>query len=123
MNNFLEEKLKGLYYYNPATTTLFEKTPVVKCYDSKGSNPNRAFVTFKLGAIVKIYGNSYNIVYAEPASDRCSCFGEQTLNSERYIFKIDDHRCKNLLELIEFAKTLEGTQLNLAQDEVEFMDI
>lgn len=123
MNDFLEEKLKGLSYYNPATTTLFEKTPLVKCYDQEGSNPNRAFVTFKLGAIVKFYAAFYNIVYAEPASDRCSCFGEQALNSERYIFEIDDRRCKNLAELIEFAKSLEGTQLNLVQDEVEFMDI
>ena len=80
-------------------------------------------MTFKLGAIAKRPDGDYDIVYAEKASDGCCYFGAQSPTRKKYIFEIDGRRCRNVPELLEYAKTLEDAQLNLVQDEVEFMDI
>ena len=123
MNDYLERKLKNRGYFDKPTTTVFEKAPFVKCYNVESSTPNEVFVTFKLGAIAKLNSGDYDIVYAAEASDGCSYFGGQTPNRTKYVYEIDGHRCKNVVELLEYAKSLEGMQLNLVQDEVEFMDI
>lgn len=123
MNDYLERKLKDRDYFNKPTTTVFEKEPFIKCYIVESSTPDRVFVTFKLGAIVKTNSGNYDIVYAERASDGCSFFGPQNPTSKKYVFEIDGHRCKNVPELLEYAKSLDGAQFNLVQDEVEFMDI
>lgn len=123
MNENLERKLKNRNYFDKPGTTVFEKEPFIKCYNLESSHPDRWFVTFKLGAIVKLSNGDYDIVYAEDASDGCSFFGPQSPTRKKYVFEIDGHRCKNVPELLEYAKTLEGSQLNLTQDEVEFMDI
>ena len=123
MNENLERKLKNRDYFNKPGTTVFEKEPFIKCYNLESSHPDRVFVTFKLGAIAKLSNGNYDIVYAEDASDGCSFFGPQSPTRKKYVFEIDGHRCKNVPELLEYAKTLEGSQLNLVQDEVEFMDI
>ena len=123
MNEYLERKLKNRDYFDKPGTTVFEKTPFVKCYNVEGSTPDEFFMTFKLGAIVKRSNGDYDIVYAEEASDGCSYFGAQSPNRTKYVFEIDGHRCRNVPELLEYAKSLEGTQFNLVQDEVEFMDI
>ena len=123
MNEYLERKLRNRDYFDKPTTTVFEKTPFIKCYNLESSRPNEVFVTFKLGAIVKLNSGDYDIVYAEQASDGCSYFGSQSPDRRKYVYEIDGHRCKNVPELLEYAKTLEGSQLNLTQDEVEFMDI
>jgi len=122
MNEYLERKLKERGYFDKSTT-VFEKTPFVKCYNIEGCRPNEMFVTFKLGAIAKLSNGDYDIVYAEEASDGCLFFGAQSPGRKKYVFEIDDHRCKNVPELLEYAKSLEGSQFNLVQDEVEFMDI
>lgn len=123
MNEYLERKLKSCDYFDKPTTTVFEKEPFIKCYNLEGGNPDRVFVTFKLGAIAKHNDGDYNIIYAEEASDGCSFFGALSPDRKKYVFEIDGHRCKNVLELLEYAQSLEGSQLNLVQDEVEFMDI
>ena len=123
MNDYLKTKLKNRNYFDKPGTTVFEKTPFIKCYDVEGSTPNAIFVTFKLGAIAKCSDGDYDIIYAEPASDGCSYFGVQSPTRKKYVFEIGEHRCKNVVELLEYAKSLEGTQFNLVQDEVEFMDI
>ena len=123
MNDYLERKLRNRNYFDKPGTTVFEKTPFVKCYNLEGSTPDEFFVTFKLGAIAKLSNGDYNIVYAEEASDGCSYFGGQAPDRKKYVYEIDGHRCKNVVELLEYAKSLEGAQLNLVQDEVEFMDI
>ena len=123
MNDYLERKLKNLDYFDKPTTTVFEKAPFVKCYNVEGNTPNEVFVTFKLGAIAKCNDGDYDIVYAEEASDECSYFGSRPPTSTKYVFEIDGQRCKTVTELLEYAKSLEGTQFNLVQDEVEFMDI
>lgn len=123
MNDYLERKLKSRDYFDKPTTTVFEKTPFVKCYNIEGSSPDEVFVTFKLGAIAKHNDGDYNIIYAEEASDDCAFFGAQHPDRTKYVFEIDGHRCKNVPELLEYAKSLEGAQFNLVQDEVEFMDI
>lgn len=123
MNDYLERKLKGRDYFDKPGTTVFEKTPFVKCYNMESSTPDELFVTFKLGAIAKTNRGNYDIVYAEEASDGCSFFGAQSPTCRKYVFEIDGHRCRNVPELLEYAKSLEGTQFNLVQDEVEFMDI
>lgn len=123
MNDYLEKKLKNRNYFDKPTTTLFEKTPVVRCYNQENSTPNEVFITFKLGAIAKLLDGDYDIVYAAQASDGCCYFGAQSPTRKKYVFEIDGHRCKNVPELLEYAKSLEGAQLNLVQDEVEFMDI
>lgn len=123
MNDYLERKLKNRNYFDKPGTTVFEKTPFVKCYNVEGSTPNEVFVTFKLGAIAKLSTGDYDIVYAEEASDGCSFFGAQSPTRKKYVYEIGEHRCGNVPELLEYAKSLEGTQFNLVQDEVEFMDI
>ena len=123
MNDYLEKKLKGRDYFDKPTTTVFEKAPFIKCYNLESSTPNEVFVTFKLGAIAKTTRGDYDIVYAEEASDGCAFFGAQSPDRKKYVFEIDEYRCKNVPELLEYAKSLEGTQFNLVQDEVEFMDI
>ena len=123
MNEYLERKLKDRNYFGKPTTTVFEKEPFIKCYNLESSTPNEAFVTFKLGAIVKLNNGDYDIIYAEVASDGCCYFGGQSTKRKKYVFEIGEHRCKNVPELLEYAKSLEGPQFNLAQDEVEFMDI
>lgn len=123
MDQYLERKLKNRNYFDKPGTTVFEKTPFVKCYNVEGSTPNEVFVTFKLGAIAKLSTGDYDIVYAEEASDGCSFFGAQSPSRKKYVFEIGEHRCRNVVELLEYAKSLEGTQFNLVQDEVEFMDI
>ena len=123
MNDYLKRKLKNRDYFDKPTTTVFEKAPFIKCYNVEGNTPNEVFVTFKLGAIAKLSNGSYDIIYAEEASDGCSYFGSRPPTSTKYVFEIDGYRCKNVPELLEYAKSLEGTQFNLVQDEVEFMDI
>lgn len=123
MNDYLERKLKNRNYLDKPTTILFEKTPVVRCYNQESSTPYEVFAIFKLGAIAKLPDGYYDIVYAEQASDGCSYFGAQSPSRKKYLFEIDGHRCKNVPELLEYAKTLEGTSFSLVQDEVEFMDI
>lgn len=123
MNENLERKLKNRDYFDKPTTTVFEKEPFIKCYNIEGCRPDEVFITFKLGAITKLNNGDYDIVYAEKASDGCSFFGAQSPDRKKYVFEIDGHRCKNVPELLEYAKTLEGSQFNLVQDEVEFMDI
>lgn len=123
MNEYLERKLKERGYFDKPTTTVFEKAPFIKCYNLESSTPNEAFVTFKLGAIAKNSHGDYDIVYAERASDGCLFFGAQSPTRKKYEFEIDGCRCKNVPELLEYAKSLESAQLNLVQDEVEFMDI
>jgi hypothetical protein len=123
MNEYLERKLRNRDYFDKPTTTVFEKAPFIKCYNLESSRPNEVFVTFKLVAIVKLNSGDYDIVYAEQASDGCSYFGSQSPDRKKYVYEIDGHRCKNVPELLEYAKTLEGSQFNLVQDEVEFMDI
>lgn len=123
MDEYLERKLKNRNYFDKPGTIVFEKKPLVKCYNMESSTPHEFFVTFKLGAIAKTTRGEYDIVYAEEASDGCSYFGGQAPDRKKYVYEIGDHRCKNVIELMEYAKSLEGTQLNLVQDEVEFMDI
>jgi len=123
MNDYLEKKLKNRGYFDMPTTTVFEKNPLVRCYNLTCSTPNEVFATFRLGAIVKLKNGDYDIVYAEQASDGCSYFGAQSPTRKKYAFEIDGHRCRNVPELLEYAKTLEITPFNLVQDEVEFMDI
>lgn len=123
MNDYLERKLKSRDYFDKSTTTVFEKAPFIKCYNLESSTPNTVFVTFKLGAIAKLHSGDYDIVYAERASDGCAFFGAQSPTRKKYVFEINGHRCKTVVELLEYAKSLEGVQLNLVQDEVEFMDI
>jgi hypothetical protein len=123
MNEYLERKLKNRDYFDKPSTTVFEKEPFIKCYNLEGGHPNEVFVTFKLGAIAKLSNGDYDIVYAGDASDGCSFFGAQSPTRKKYVFEIDGYRCKNVPELLEYAKTLEGSQFNLVQDEVEFMDI
>lgn len=123
MNEYLERKLKNRDYYNKPTTTVFENTPFIRCYNIESNTPNEAFVSFKLGAIARTNSGDYDIVYTEQASDGCTFFGAQHPDRKKYVFEIDGHRCKNVPELLEYAKSLEGTQFNLVQDEVEFMDI
>lgn len=103
--------------------TVFEKTPTVKCYNVRGHRPDKPFVTFKLGSIEIFTDGNYDIFYAGEASDHCFKFGRQAPNQTKYVFEIDGHRCKNIPELLEYAKSLECSRLNLTQDEVEFMDI
>ena len=103
--------------------TVFEKTLIVKCYNVHGHRPDEPFVTFKLGSIEIFTDGNYDIFYAGEASDHCFKFGRQAPNQTKYVFEIDGHRCKNIPELLEYAKSLECSQLNLTQDEVEFMDI
>ena len=123
MNEYLERKLRNRNYFDKPTTTVFEKAPFIKCYNLESSRPNEVFVTFKLGAIAKLSNGDYDIVYAEQAFDGCSYFGSQPPDRRKYVYEIDGHCCKNVPELLEYAKSLEGSQLNLVQDEVEFMDI
>lgn len=123
MNDYLERKLKSRDYFDKPTTTVFEKAPFIKCYNMESRTPNTVFVTFKLGAIAKTNSGDYDIVYAEEASDGCAFFGAQSPTRKKYVFEIDGHRCKNVPELLEYAKSLEGSQFNLVQEEVEFMDI
>lgn len=103
--------------------TVFEKTQVVKCYNVNGHRPDEPFVTFRLGSIEILPNGNYDIIYAEEASDGCFKFGSQSPNQTKYVFEIDCRRCKNIPELLEYAKSLECNRLNLTQDEVEFMDI
>ena len=123
MNDYLKSKLRKRNYFDKPGTTVFEKTPFIKCYDIEGCSPNAIFATFKLGAIAKCSDGNYDIIYAEEASDGCSYFGSRPPTSTKYVFEIDGYRCKTVTELLEYAKSLEGTQFNLVQDEVEFMDI
>ena len=104
-------------------TTVFEKMSTVKCYNVNGHRPDVPFVTFKLGSIEILPSGNYDILYAEEADDGCFKFGPQAPNQTKYVFEIDGHRCKNIPELLEYAKSLECRRLNLTQDEVEFMDI
>ena len=103
--------------------TVFEKTQVVKCYNVNGHRPDEPFVTFKLGSIKILPNGNYDIRYAEEASDHCFNFGQQAPNQTKYVYEIDGHRCKNIPELLEYAKSLERRRLDLTRDEVEFMDI
>lgn len=103
--------------------TVFEKTPSVKCYNVNGYRPDVPFVTFRLGSIEKLPDGNYDILYAGEASDGCIKFGPQSPDQTKYVFEIDGHRCKNIPELLEYAKSLECSRLNLTRDEVEFMDI
>ena len=103
--------------------TVFEKTLTVKCYNVHGFRPNVPFVTFRLGSIKILPNGNYDIIYAEEASDGCIKFGPQSPNQTKYVFEIDGHRCKNIPELLEYAKTLKCRRLDLTRDEVEFMDI
>lgn len=103
--------------------TVFEKTLTVKCYNIYGHRPNVPFVTFRLGSIEILPNGNYDIIYAEEASDGCFKFGSQSPNQTKYVFEINGRRCKNIPELLEYAKTLECRRLDLTRDEVEFMDI
>ena len=103
--------------------TIFEKKPTVKCYNVNGHRPDEPFVTFRLGSIEIFADGRYDIFYAEEASDHCFRFGFQAPNQTKYVFEIEGHRCKNIPELLEYAKSLECSRLNLTRDEVEFMDI
>ena len=103
--------------------TVFEKTQVVKCYNVNGHRPDVPFVTFRLGSIEIFADGNYDIFYAGEASDGCIKFGRQAPNQTKYVFEIDGHRCKNIPELLEYAKSLEYSRLNLTRGEVEFMDI
>lgn len=103
--------------------TVFEKTPTVKCYNVNGIRPDVPFVTFRLGSIKILPNGNYDIRYAEEASDHCFNFGSQAPNQTKYVYEIDGHRCKNIPELLEYAKSLERRRLELTRDEVEFMDI
>ena len=103
--------------------TVFEKTPTVKCYNVRGHRPDEPFVTFKLGSIEIFADGNYDIFYAGEASDHCFKFGTQPPDQTKYVFEIDGQHSKNIPELLEYAKSLECSQLNLIQDEVEFMDI
>lgn len=128
MNKFLEQNLKDRGFDKNYDITLFEKTPVVKCYERDQFPSGRTMVTFHIGAIVhreddEFDGTVYCIVYSERASDGCLCFDGFSANDTYYVFEINGHICKTIVELLEYAKSLEGPQFNLAQDEVEFMDI
>ena len=123
MNDYLERKLRNRGYFDMPTTTVFEKTSFIKCYNLECNAPNEVFVTFKLGAIAKLPNGDYDIVYAAQASDGASYFGAQSPTRKKYAFEIDGHRCRNVPELLEYALSLEGASFNLVQDEVEFMDI
>ena len=103
--------------------TVFEKKSIVKCYNVTGHRPDEPFVTFRLGSIEILPGGNYDILYDGEASDHCFRFGPQSLDQTKYVFEIDGRRCKNIPELLEYAKSLECIRLNLTQDEVEFMDI
>lgn len=103
--------------------TVFEKKPTVKCYNVTGYRPDEPFVTFRLGSIMIVPGGSCDIFYDGEASDHCFQFGSQSPVQTKYVFEIDGHRCKNIPELLEYAKTLECRRLDLTRDEVEFMDI
>ena len=103
--------------------TVFEKTPTVKYYNVNGIRPDVPFVTFRLGSIKILPDGNYDIRYAEEASDHCFNFGSQAPNQTKYVYEIDGHRCKNIPELLEYAKSLEHSRLELTRDEVEFMDI
>lgn len=121
--NFLEKKLKNRGYFDNPGTTVFEKTPFVRCYNLESNTPNEVFVTFKLGAIVKLRNGDYDIVFAAQASDGASYFGAQSPTRKKYAFEIDGHRCRNVPELLEYALSLKCAPFTLVQDEVEFMDI
>lgn len=127
MNKFLEQNLKEHGFDKNLNVILFEKTPVVKCYEKKHFPSNRAMVIFHMGAIVQqddeFDGIIYNIVYSERASDGCCYFGGFCENETHYVFDINGHICKTVLELLEYAKSLESPQLALTTDNVEFMDI
>ena len=123
MNDYLERKLRNRGDFDKPTTTLFEKTPFIKCYNLECSAPNAVFVTFKLGAIAKLPNGDYDIVYAAQASDGASYFGAQSPTRKKYVFEIDGHRCRNVPELLEYALSLKCAPFTLVQDEVEFMDI
>ena len=110
-------------HYAKPNTTVFEKKSTVKCYNVTGCCPNVPFVTFRLGSIMILPGGNCDIFYDGEASDHCFQFGPQPPNQTKYVFEIDGHRCKNIPELLEYAKSLECRRLNLTQDEVEFMDI
>lgn len=103
--------------------TVFEKKSVVKCYNVTGYRPDEPFVTFRLGSIKIFADGNYDIFYDGEASDGCIKFGPQPPDQTKYVFEIDGHRCKNIPELLEYAKSLECSRLELTQDEVEFMDI
>ena len=107
---------------NP-NVTVFEKTPTVKCYNVYGHRPDVSFVTFRLGSIEILPNGNYDIIYDGEASDHCFRFGPQPPNQTKYVFEIDGRRCKNIPELLEYAKTLKCRRLDLTRDEVEFMDI
>ena len=126
MNKFLEQNLKDRGFDKNHDITLFEKTPVVKCYEMDRFSSDRPMVTFHMGAIVQREeddGTVYNIVYSERASDGCLYFGSFSANDTYYVFEINGHICKTIVELLEYAKSLEGPQLALTTDNVEFMDI
>ena len=89
MNDYLKRKLKNRDYFDKPTTTVFEKAPFIKCYNVEGNTPNEVFVTFKLGAIAKLSNGSYDIIYAEEASDGCSYFGGQAPDRKKYVFEIE----------------------------------
>lgn len=103
--------------------TVFEKTPIVKCYNVNGHRPDEPFVTFRLDYIEILPGGNYEIFYDGVADDGCIKFGPQSPDQTKYVFEIDGHRCKNVSELLEYVKSLECSRLNLTRDEVEFMDI
>ena len=115
--------LYDMNHYAKQNVTVFEKTPVVKCYNVNGYRPDVPFVIFRLGSIKISDTGNYDIIYAETASDGCFNFGFQPPNQTKYVFEIEGHRCKNVPELLEYAKSLECRRLNLTRDEVEFMDI
>ena len=103
--------------------TVFEKKPTVKCYNVNGHRPDEPFVTFRLSFIEIFADGKYDIFYDGQASDHCFRFGPQPTDQTKFVFEIDGHRCKNIPELLEYAKSLECSRFNLTQDEVEFMDI
>jgi len=128
MNKFLEQNLKDRGFDENHTIILFEKTPVVKCYEGDQFPSGRTMVTFHMGAIVQrendeFDGTVYYIVYSEQASDGCLYFGGFSANDTYYVFEINGHICKTIVELLDYAKSLEGPQLALTTDNVEFMDI